>query len=58
MISILLVLLAAGPIIPPRVFLTTPTPTVAVCPGDQNGDGSVSIAEIIRAVKASLDGCE
>lgn len=35
-----------------------PTPTIVVtCPGDSNGDGMVTIDELIRAVNASLDGC-
>lgn len=53
--------------VPPQLFLDvgvtpppTPAPTVpapTVCPGDANGDGIVTIDELVRAVAAALEGC-
>lgn len=44
----------------PTIPATTPTPTTTptprpVCPGDCDGDGNVTVAELVRAVSVALD---
>ena len=44
-----------------RTASVPPTPTntgiVSPCPGDLNGDGKVTVDELVRAVNSALDGC-
>jgi hypothetical protein len=39
-------------------LLLIPGPAVAQCCGDCNGDGGVTIDELVRAVNRALDGCQ
>ena len=39
------------------ILYSTSSSVAQSCPGDLNGDGEVTIDEILRAVNAALDGC-
>lgn len=58
MVSVWPIVIANTPTPSPTITsIPTPTRTARPCTGDDNGDGRVTIDELIRAVNASLEGC-